>query len=167
LTIPFFVDKYAPIVLTGVKKVLGIPTEIEREYARPERLADVMALIQVLALDPDAHRTDGGLEHELQRKPGSDGADSWTSLAKAHPEFFRVNPKDDKPISLIARHVHPVIEGDKRERLTADFVGNLLRSAVEIHDRQVRRSERWTYLLPIWVALIAGIIAGIFGLVPS
>jgi hypothetical protein len=46
----------------------------------------------------------------------------------------------------------------RREPLTADFVGDLLRSAVEIHDRQVRRSERWTYLVPIWVALIAGAV---------
>ena len=121
----------------------------EREYAQPARLTDVMALIQMLALDTDAHRTDGGLEDELQRKPSSDGVDSWSSLAEAHPEFFRLNPKDDYPISLIARYVHPVKEDGKRERLTADFVGNLLRSAVEIHDRQVRRNERWTYLVSI------------------
>jgi hypothetical protein len=33
-----------------LERVFGIPSESEREYARPERLADVMALIQVLAL---------------------------------------------------------------------------------------------------------------------
>jgi hypothetical protein len=33
-----------------LKKALGIPSEQEREYAQPEQLADVMALIQVLAL---------------------------------------------------------------------------------------------------------------------
>jgi hypothetical protein len=156
-TIPFAAGKYPLRVRIWLKKALGIPSESEREYAQPARLADVMALIQVLALDPKAHRTEDGVKHELQRQPGSDGADTWTSLARAHPEFFRVNPRDEYPISLIARHVHPVKEDDKREALTADFVGNLLRSAVDIHDRQVRRSERWSYLVPIWGALILGI----------
>jgi hypothetical protein len=146
-----------------LERVFGIPSESEREYARPERLADVMALIQVLALDVDAHRTEAGLYHELQGPPRSAETESWASIAQDHPEFFRVNPQDEYPISLIARHVQPIIGDRKREPLAADFVGNLLRSAVEIHDRQVRRSERWTYLVPVWVALVAGI----FGLVAA
>jgi hypothetical protein len=143
-------------MLTWLKKVFGTPSKTEREYAQPARLADVMALIQVLALDPATHRTEYWLERELQGKPRSHGADSWASLAEAHPEFFRVDRESEYPISLIARHVQEDIGGGKRPPLPPDFVGNLLRSAVEIHDRQVRRNERWTYLVPIWVALIAG-----------
>jgi hypothetical protein len=146
-----------------LERVFGIPSESEREYARPERLADVMALIQVLALDADAHRSEEGIYQELQGPPRSAETESWTSVAQAHPEFFRFNPNEKYGISLIARHVHPQLDGGKRETLTADFVGNLLSAAVEIHDRQVRRSERWTYLVPVWVALVAGI----FGLVAA
>jgi hypothetical protein len=141
----------------------GLASRREREYARPERLADVMALIQVLALDhKDTHRSETGLCKDLQGSPRS--ADTWQSVAKDHPEFFRVNPEPGKKhiVSLIARHVSPRREDRKRGPLSAEFVGNLLRSAVDIHDRQVRRSERWTYLVPIWVALILGIL-GLLG----
>ena len=110
---------------------------------------------------------------DLQGRPRSvdqeeESAKTWTYVAQAHPEFFRVDPEADRAISLVARHATPNFD-DKggREPLTADFVGNLLRSAVEIHDRQVRRSERWTYLLPIWVVLIAGIFGLVTALVRS
>ena len=134
----------------------GLPSQKEREYARPERLADVMALIQVLALDESAHRSEGGLKEELQGKPQS--ATSWTDLASDHPEFFRVKAEGKNRTSLVARHVAPKDTGSGAP-LSADFVGSLLQAAIDIHDRQVRRSERWTYLVPIWVALIAGILA--------
>jgi hypothetical protein len=70
-----------------------------------------------------------------------------------------VNPDAELGISLIARHVRPKMADGRREPLTADFVGNLLSSAVKIHDRQVRRSERWTYPTPIWVAVIVGVFS--------
>lgn len=44
-----------------MKNVLGIPSQHERVYAQPEQLADVMALIQVLSLDPRTHRSEEGL----------------------------------------------------------------------------------------------------------
>jgi hypothetical protein len=46
---------------------------------------------------------------------------------------------------------HPVLEGS--------HVDSLLRAAIEMHDRQVRRADRWTYLTPIWVALLAGVFS--------
>ena len=58
--------------------------------------------------------------------------------------------------SLLARRAHPRNEVEGRDPLPADLVGSLLRSAVDIHNRQVRRSERWTYLLPIWLAILEG-----------
>jgi hypothetical protein len=119
---------------------LGRPRQQERVYAEPERLADVMALIQVLALDEHTHRSEEDLKDELQGPPRS--ADQWESVAQAHPEFIRVNPGRVHRISLIARHVSTNRQGDHTEPLAADFVGNLLRSAVDIHDRQVRRRER-------------------------
>ena len=79
------------------------------------------------------------------------------------PEYFSGNPQEKYGVSLIARHVGPEMADGELELLTADFVGNLLGSAVEIYDQQMRRSERWTYLVPVWVALVAGV----FGLVPG
>jgi len=50
---------------------LGRPRQQERVYAEPKRLADVMALIQVLALDEHTHRSEEDLKDELQGPPRS------------------------------------------------------------------------------------------------
>lgn len=126
----------------------------EKQYLNPSRLADVLGLIQVLALDEHAHRSEEGLQSELQGPPKS--GCSWTEIARAHPEFFRVRPEGEHSVSLIARHVLPKNHQGVRE-LPSDFAGQLISTAVDLHDRQVKRSERWTYLVPIWVALITGI----------
>lgn len=128
--------------------------EEDKQYLNPSRLADVLGLIQVLALDEHAHRSESGLQGELQGPPKSGG--SWTEIAGAHPEFFRVRPEGDHTVSLIARHVLPKNDLGVRQ-LSSDFAGQLIATAVDLHDRQVKRSERWTYLVPIWVALITGI----------
>lgn len=70
-----------------------------------ERLTDVLALIQVLALDPHAHRSADGLSSELQGPPRS--SDTWLKVATEHPEFFRVRGESGHPVSLVARHVIP------------------------------------------------------------
>jgi hypothetical protein len=129
-------------------------TAKDKQYLNPSRLGDVLALIQVLALDENVYRSDGSLEKELQGKPKS--APSWSEVARAHPEFFRVRPEVEHPVSLIARHVLPKNEEGVRQ-ITSEFAGQLIATAVDLHDRQVKRSERWTYLVPIWVALITGI----------
>ena len=129
------------------------------EYLRQSRLADVLALIQVLALDKDAHRSDAGLQQELQGKPHS--ASSWSELAKHHPEFFRVNEESEWGTSLIARHVIP--EQDGRRELENAFIQTLLGIAVDMHDREVRRSDRWWQL---GKAALAGFAGGLIPYIP-
>jgi hypothetical protein len=82
-----------------------------RRYLKGERLADVMALIKVLALDERSHRSEEGLSGELQGKPSS--GDTWTEIACEHPEFFRVKASKENRISLLARHVARN-EGERR-----------------------------------------------------
>ena len=120
-------------------------------YLKEGRLADVMALVQVLALDVNVERSEKGIKNVLQIVPVS--ADAWTTVAKEHPEFFRTRPDKQFALSLISRRVLPE-NAEGYRRLSPEFVGQLLNTAVEIHDRQVRRDDRWTYLIPIWVALI-------------
>ena len=129
-------------------------TPEDKQYLNPSRLSDVLGLIQVLALDEHAHRSEEGLQSELQGPPKS--GLSWTEIARAHAEFFRVRPEGEHAVSLIARHVLPKNDRGIRQ-LPSDFAGQLISTAVDLHDRQVKRSERWTYLVPIWVALITGI----------
>jgi hypothetical protein len=74
-------------------------------YLKNGRLADVLALIQVLALDKHAHRREAGLQDGLDGPPRS--ADTWQEVAEAHREFFRSAPDGTHRISLVARHVTP------------------------------------------------------------
>ena len=108
----------------------------------------------MLALDKKVERSEKGIQDELQLVPVS--GDKWTTVANEHPEFFRTRPDDTFAMSMISRRVLPENKKGFR-RLEPEFVGQLLNTAVEIHDRQVRRGERWTYLIPIWVALVLGI----------
>jgi hypothetical protein len=124
-------------------------------YTKPDRLSDVLALIQVLALDVDTHRSEDGLNVELQGPPLS--AAQWIVLAKEHREFFRVSAKADQ-VSLVARHVLPPDAERKRPTLAPDFTSELLRTAINLHDRQINFAERWKYFVPIWPALITGLL---------
>lgn len=126
----------------------------KEKYVKVGRLEDVLSLLQVLALDNDSHRSDSGLQKELFSVPVS--AKSWLALAKDHPEFFRVDEGKTHSISLVTRHVSKE-SGKKRPPLTAEHTQALLNTAIELHDRQIRRSQRWTVLIPIWVALISGL----------
>jgi|ERR1051325_3839790 hypothetical protein len=134
-------------------------------YGDAERVADVMALIQVLALGKDTKRSENGLFESLQRQPQS--APNWSELARRHPEFFRVRAEDvgdptAHRISLIARAAMPKEKDDKRDPLPSDLVGKLLDLAISLHDREIARSERWKAWLPVAVTIAAAIIAGGF-----
>lgn len=123
------------------------------KYLVEGRLEDVLALIQVLALDKDSHRSETGLKSELPDRPTS--SISWTQLAKEHQEFFRVVDGRKYPVSLVVRHVSDEV-GEKRPPLSPEHTQALLNAAIELHDRQIRRSQRWTVLIPIWLAVIGG-----------
>jgi hypothetical protein len=130
------------------------------QYHNPERLADVMALIQVLALAETTKRSENGLREDLQRSPVT--SKEWTQIAKQHPEFFRVREEDAgnlkaHRVSLIARAAMPKKENDRRDPLASDLVGKLLDIAISLHDRETSRKDRWKYLLPIAVAIVAGL----------
>ena len=130
-------------------------------YANPDRLADVMAMIQVLALHKHRHRSDKGLRGEMQGPPRS--ASTWIDVAQQHPEFFRVDDQVRLGVSLVATHVLPKNEEDMRE-LPAGFVAVLLKTAIELHDRQLDRAHHWRVYIPILVAVttVFGTVFGVF-----
>jgi len=51
--------------------IFNLPSRRFRRYLQPGRLNDVLALIQVLAFDMYSHRSERGLQEELQGKPQS------------------------------------------------------------------------------------------------
>jgi len=134
-------------------------------YLKPGRVADVLTLIQVLAYGPSSRRTDDGLQKELRSGPPT--AESWTALGAQHPEFFRVRSDIEKPmVSLVARFVQKpetTPEGEeKHPPLNSDITNTLMNLAVELHDREVRRSQAWHVYVPIIVAVTAGVFT-LFG----
>ncbi|MFZ2643770.1 MAG: hypothetical protein WA117_22450, partial [Verrucomicrobiia bacterium] len=108
-------------------------------YLKKGRISDVLALIQVLAFDEAAHRSEDSLCRELQGLPTS--GKSWTDVAREHTEFFRVYPTTGCGVSLITRHVG-LKSRDGRQVLSSDVTLKLMDMALEIHDRQVKRAER-------------------------
>jgi hypothetical protein len=129
-------------------------------YLQLGRLADVLALIQVLAYDRDAYRSEDGLDDELQRKPSA--GESWMALAKEHPEFFRVrnDPMRKPRVALLARYVldhQQLPDGDeKRLPLESTVTNKLMELAIQLHDKQLERKNRWkNVVLPMAVAVIA------------
>ncbi len=129
-------------------------------YIIPERLADVMALIQVLALHKYRHRSDKGLSETMQGSPCS--ASTWKEIAQQHPEFFRVNDQERLGVSLVSRHVLPKDEDGKRE-LPTGFISMLLQTAITLHDRQLDRAQHLRAYIPIVVTVTAGVFT-IFGI---
>jgi len=129
-------------------------------YTKPDRLADVMAMIQVLALHPYRHRSNSGLTDDLQGQPRS--GPTWRDVAQEHPEFFRVSEDEKLGISLLARHVLPKDDNDKRE-LPSGFISLLLQTAINLHDRELSRLQNLRAYIPIIVAITAGVFT-LFGI---
>lgn len=132
----------------------GIPHVRALPYAQQHRLGDVLALMQVLALDEHAHRSEEGLDAELLGSPRT--AESWVSIASEHPEFFRVRSKGSRDVSLVARHVQPRVDG-KRVPIPLELLRELISVAVTLHDRQLAHHRRWHAFLPIFGVFIAGL----------
>jgi hypothetical protein len=128
-----------------------------RKYTNPDRLADVLALLQQLALDKDDRSSELEVKDQLGLPRSSE---RWTLIAEEHPEFFRVRPAraedphstaDNKTrLSLLARHAMPSV---LRGQFPIDFVQALIKTAIELHDREVtRRDRRWLYVALIGAA---------------
>lgn len=129
-------------------------------YLIPNRLADVLALIQVLAFDEKAKRSVEGLESELQGNPKS--ANSWKDIVIDHPEFFRFNRKEydtgggDKAnaICLIVRHV-------SNAPVSHDLIKKFFETAIQLHDKEKERSDWWKVWLP-FIAVIITVLGTIY-----
>jgi len=134
-------------------------------YLKPGRLSDVLALIQVLAYDKFAKRTNAGLTNELRKGPLT--ADTWIEIGRQHPEIFRVleaerHRSGQDTVALITRFVQePIAPADpdeppKSPPLSPDQTGKLMELAIQLHDREVQRRDRWkTVVVPTVIAIIA------------
>lgn len=124
----------------------------ELPYTKKNRLADVLALVQVLAMYKETCRTQDGLEAEFQGPPSS--AESWIGLAKEHQEFFRVRKGKGTEISLIARYAN-----ENHAPLEPDYTAKLMETAIKIHDSQLKSSRWWTFWMPVIGAFVGVLLA--------
>nr|WP_199156671.1 hypothetical protein [Pedobacter sp. ASV2] len=135
-------------------------------YLKPNRLSDVIRLIIVLAVDTNSWRSETGLQTTLKDSPKS--GETWLSVAKEHPEFFRFG-KDDDAIVLLIRFIikKDSDEGEPRKPIEVDQTQKLVDQAIALHDRQLARYQRdssKTAVTAAWIAAGATIIAGIISL---
>jgi len=127
----------------------------ELPYTKKNRLADVLALIQVLAMYKQAFRTEEGIKKEFQRDPVS--AESWVKIAEEHREFFRVRRGKGVEISLIVRYAQ-----ENHAELKPELTATLMETAIKIHDSQLNLSRGWTFWLPVVGAFIGSVLAILF-----
>ena len=62
----------------------------------------------------------------------------------------------DHVLALVARHVMPRNPAGIQE-MPNELTYTLLKTAIDLHDRQVSAAERWKNFVPLWAALIGGV----------
>jgi hypothetical protein len=125
-------------------------------YLRPGRLEDVLFLIQYLGLGKSYSLEDDTKPDGVAPRSASDGR--WVSIARDHPEFFRVTDKDS--VTLAMRYYQRDGTGSPAP-LTIDGVQQLVENAIALQERQAKRSEVWK----VWGTFIAALVAALVGIV--
>lgn len=121
-------------------------------YTKPNRLGEVLWLIQILGLDDAGQRQ----VETLQSLKAPLSGDNWEEIAKEHPELFHISKRIGTEISLIARRYQ-----EKTPPLPPDYSAKLIETAIKIYDSQLNHSRWWIYLMPI-VGAFVGAMAAIF-----
>lgn len=146
------------------------------------RLADILAAIQVLGTYEFASRKLGRWDKRLGRVPRS--AETWEEVFNAHPEFFTLDDEDQ--ITLVWRRsftrdydtVTKVSVGEEklkalkeeekstrtarlsRKPLNQEQIEHLCNLAINLHEREIqhRQEKRW------WFTAIVAIIVAVISL---
>lgn len=128
------------------------------KYLKKNRLSDVIRLLSVLATDEKfSFRKSDGLDTTLNGKPKS--SNEWFSIVEDHPEFFKFNQAKDTAV-LIFRSCLPELNG-KRAPLSIDQTQKLIDQAISLHDKEIARLQKNSFIIPIATALIAALTTGI------
>jgi hypothetical protein len=82
----------------------------------------------------------------------------WVTVARDHPEFFRVTDKDS--VVLAMRYYQRDGSGSPPP-LSVEVVQQLVENAIALQERQAKRSEVWK----VWGTFIAAVVAALLGIV--
>ena len=159
-------------------------TSISPYIANPNRLADLIAAVQVLGTYKFASRRLDKWERRLGRKPVS--AENWQTVFDQHPEFFT---KQGELVSLVWRRsrernydtfTKAILSRDEaiklselenesnEERLTRSPLNTtetskLVDIAINLHEREIRHTQerRW------WITAVISIVGLIISVAAS
>jgi hypothetical protein len=122
-------------------------------YLKPGRFEDIIALIQVLALDESVYRGESALERELSGKPRS--AKTWLEITQQHSEFFCLGVKGDSA-ALVLRAYGDRDEKKKLSPLPKDDLHKIVGAASSIYAGQLSHRR---VASGIWTAAVSGLFA--------
>lgn len=126
------------------------------KYSKIGRLADVVALISLLATDKHTFRKLENIESSIRSKPTSQ--ETWDGVAKEHPEFFRFNANKNH-IALLIRSYFEENEEGNRPALTVDETQTLISTAIALYDKELLFKQRRAYLIPLYCAIVAAFVS--------
>ncbi len=150
-------------------------------YLKDGRLADVIAAITALGNYRYYKLSFEKCAEQISNKPKE--AERWGKIFSEHPEFFRINPKDEKA-SLVWRRQHPkrydpkrsveitrekfdVLTSEERDGITRrplepSEITALVGIAVDLHERALEQEKAGKWWVPIATAVLAfvGALAG-------
>jgi len=138
------------------------------------RLADVLAALQVLG----SYTFSSCKQSTWAEKLGMPlSAEAWAVVFEEHPEFFRVN---GEWVTLRWRHGYDRIFAHEHRRelssdeisvlteeqranltrrsLTSEEIGVLMKTAIELHTREIAHSQERRWLTPLLFALLGTIV---------
>jgi hypothetical protein len=124
-------------------------------YLRAGRLEDILFLIQYLGLGKSYSLELGSNPDGVAPRSSSDGL--WVTVAREHPEFFRVTGKDS--VALWMRYYQHDGNGSPPP-LSVELVQQLVENVIALQERQTKRSEVWK----VWGTFIAAVVAAVLGI---
>lgn len=142
----------------------------------PGRLRDVIAAIQVMGTHQWSHSK---FEDWAKRIGPVSSAPDWKTVFEEHHEFFRLDPDAPRAslcwryayyktfdarrgIELTEAEIGKLTAAEKldlgRKPLTADQIGTLLTTAIELHSRAIAEQQDRRWLSPLLFGVLGGVI---------
>jgi hypothetical protein len=131
-------------------------------YLTEDRLQDVLAALQFLAVYPDYDLTEGDFRDSIAAEPTS--AQRWGEVFADHPEFFR-RSEHGEDYSLVLRRPKPKSDG-LRPPLSSAELSMLIETAIHLqnHALELRRENRaWLPLALTALGIVAAFVGAVLG----
>ena len=167
----------------ALKLIITMPDPESPYVTRPQRLADVMAALQVMGTYRYSARSVVSWAELLGEKPRS--AETWLEVFNDHPEFFRAGLEEEGLHTLALRRSQPRIYNTKtdeeititqlkelpangrshisRRPLSPQQITSLIETAIKLQSQAFARRQELRWWIPhamSVVTLLIGLIAG-------